>query len=212
MIAKNLQGDCHEEVPERCLERSSRRGHGPRSGRRQRPGGCDNWGRRYPGRTVNAPRAAAVAANEREVRAFLHDVINEHHGDQAGRFLTRDMQWHGGTVGTVRGRKDVAGLFAGVVASLPNAHASIKDIFGQGDQVVVRACTQKGALLGIAATGRNIHWDGVDIYRLQGGKISAIWAGDEPLQRDPVLPPAPTRRPGSPDPPAEPGQHHDRRH
>jgi predicted ester cyclase len=136
----------------------------------------------HPGRTVNAPRAAAVAANEREVRAFLHDVINEHHGDQAGRFLTRDMQWHGGTVGTVRGRKDVAGLFAGVVASLPNAHASIKDIFGQGDQVVVRVVvrgTQKGALLGIAATGRNIHWDGVDIYRLQGGKISAIWAGDD---------------------------------
>jgi predicted ester cyclase len=123
-----------------------------------------------------------VAANEREVRAFLRDVIEEHHGDHAGRYLTRDMQWHGATVGTVKGRKDVAGLFAGVVASLPSAHASIKDIFGQGDQVVVRVVvrgTQKGALLGIPATGRNIHWDGVDIYRLQGGKISAIWAGDD---------------------------------
>ena len=67
------------------------------------------------------------------------------------------MQWHGATVGTVKGRKDVAGLFAGVVASLPNAHASTKDIFGQGDQVVVRVVvrgTQKGALLGILATGR----------------------------------------------------------
>jgi predicted ester cyclase len=133
-------------------------------------------------RTVNAPRRAGVAANEREVRAFLREVINEHHGDQADQFLTRNMQWHGGTVGTVRGRTNVAGLFAGVVASLPNAHASIKDIFGQGDQVVVRVVvrgTQKGALLGIPATGRNIHWDGVDIYRLQGGKISAIWAGDD---------------------------------
>jgi predicted ester cyclase len=129
-----------------------------------------------------AGATATVSANEREVRAFLRDVIDEHHGDQAGRYLTRDMQWHGGTVGTVRGRKDVAALFADVVASLPNAHASIKDIFGQGDQVVVRVVvrgTQKGALLGIPATGRNIHWDGVDIYRLQGGKISTIWAGDD---------------------------------
>jgi predicted ester cyclase len=133
-------------------------------------------------RTVSAPRAAGVAANEREVRAFLRAVINEHHGDQAGQFLTRNMQWHGGTVGTVRGRQAVAGLFAGVVASLPNAHVSIRDVFGQGDQVVVRVVvrgTQKGALLGIPATGRNIHWDGVDIYRLAGGKISAIWAGDD---------------------------------
>ena len=64
---------------------------------------------------------------------------------------------------------------------LPDAHATT-DIFGQGDQVVVRVIvrgTQKGALLGIPATGRNIHWDGVDIYRLRGGKISAIWAGDD---------------------------------
>jgi predicted ester cyclase len=136
----------------------------------------------HAARTVKASPGAGVAANEREVRAFLRDVIDEHHGDHASRYLTRDMQWHGGTVGTVRGRKDVAGLFAGVVASLPNARVSINDIFGQGDQVVVRVVvrgTQKGALLGIPATGRNIHWDGVDIYRLQGGKISAIWAGDD---------------------------------
>jgi predicted ester cyclase len=137
---------------------------------------------KHPAGIVSVSRGTGVAANEREVRAFLRDVINQHHGDQAGQFLTRGMQWHGGTVGTVRGRKDVAGLFAGVVASLPDVHASIKDIFGEGDQVVLRVVvrgTQKGSLLGIPATGRNIRWDGVDIYRLRGGKISAIWAGDD---------------------------------
>jgi predicted ester cyclase len=127
-------------------------------------------------------RKGGVAGNERVVRSFLRDVINEHHGDHAGRYLTKGVQWHGGTVGTVKGRTDVAGLFAGVVASIPNAHASINDIFGQGDQVVVRVVvrgTQKGALLGIPATGRNLRWDGVDVYRLADGKISAIWAGDD---------------------------------
>jgi predicted ester cyclase len=126
--------------------------------------------------------AAAVAANEREVKAFLQDVINEHHGDHAASYLTQEMQWHGGTVGTVSGRDNVAGLFAGVVASLPNVHADLKDIFGQGNEVVVRVVvsgTQTGALLGIPATGRNIHLDGVDIYRLDDGKISTIWAGDD---------------------------------
>jgi predicted ester cyclase len=126
--------------------------------------------------------APTVAANERVVLAFLRDVIDEHHGDHAARYLTQDMEWHGGTVGTVKGRADVAGLFAGVVASLPNAHVAVEDIFGQGNQVVVRVVvsgTQKGALLGIPATGRNIHWDGVDIYSLNDGKISSIWAGDD---------------------------------
>ena len=69
-----------------------------------------------------------------------------------------------------------------MVTSLPDAHASIEDIFGQGNQVAVRVVvsgTQQGPLLGIPATGRSIHWDGVDMYRLNGGKISEIWAGDD---------------------------------
>jgi predicted ester cyclase len=69
-----------------------------------------------------------------------------------------------------------------VVASLPDVHAAVRDIFGQGNQVVVRVVvsrTKEGTLVGIPPSGRNIHWDGVDIYRLRGGKISAIWADDD---------------------------------
>jgi predicted ester cyclase len=131
---------------------------------------------------VTQPATGTVAANIQVVETFLHDVIDEHHGDHAGRYLTADMQWHGGTVGTVSGRANVAQLFAGVVTSLPDSHAAIEDVFGQGNQVAVRVVvsgTQQGPLLGIPATGRNIHWDGVDMYRLNGGKISAIWAGDD---------------------------------
>jgi predicted ester cyclase len=128
------------------------------------------------------PKPGTVAANEREVLAFLRDVIDEHHGNHVANYLTKDVEWHGGTVGTVAGRTDVSGLFAGVVASLPNSHIVVHDIFGQGDQVAVRVTvsgTQKGALLGIPATGRNISWTGEDLYTLSDGKISSIWAGDD---------------------------------
>jgi predicted ester cyclase len=126
--------------------------------------------------------AGSVRANERVVEAFLQDVVNEHNGGDAASFLTPDMQWYGGTVGTVSGRANVAGLFAGVVAAFPDAHVAIDDIFGQGDQVVVRVVvsgTQEGPILGIPASGRHVQWDGVDIYRLSHGKISNIWAGDD---------------------------------
>jgi len=125
---------------------------------------------------------ASVKANERVVEAFLQDVINEHNGDHAANYLNPDMQWSGGTVGTVTGRANVAGLFAGVVAAFPDAHITINDIFGQGDQVVVRVVvsgTQEGPILGIPASGRFVQWDGVDVYRLSDGKISNIWAGDD---------------------------------
>jgi predicted ester cyclase len=139
-------------------------------------------GNRAQAATASWGGAGGVRANERVVEAFLQDVINEHHGDHAASYLNPGMQWSGGTVGTVTGSANVAGLFAGVVAAFPDAHITIDDIFGQGDQVVVRVVvsgTQQGAILGIPASGRHVQWDGVDIYRLSHGKISNIWAGDD---------------------------------
>jgi steroid delta-isomerase-like uncharacterized protein len=123
-----------------------------------------------------------VEANERVVQAFMQDVLDQHHGDHATRYLTQDMAWHGGTVGTVAGRDNVAGLMTAVVTSIPDLHASVQDIFGQGDKVVVRLVvtgTQKGPLLGIPASGRPVRWDAIDLYHLQGGKISEEWAGED---------------------------------
>jgi len=131
---------------------------------------------------ATASPARGLTGNERVVEAFLQDVINEHNGDHAINYLNPDMQWSGGTVGTVTGSANVAGLFASVVAAFPDAHITINDIFAQGDQVVVRVVvsgTQEGAILGIPASGRFVQWDGVDVYRLSDGKISNIWAGDD---------------------------------
>ncbi|MFI9781711.1 ester cyclase [Streptomyces sp. NPDC051956] len=126
--------------------------------------------------------SARVAANKRVVRAFVQDVLNNHHGDHAARYLTSDIQWHGGSVGTVPGRDNVAGLMSSVTTSIPDIHAAEQDIFGQGDKVVVRLVvtgTQKGPLLGIPASGRPVRWDAVDVYQLRNGKISNEWAAED---------------------------------
>jgi steroid delta-isomerase-like uncharacterized protein len=123
-----------------------------------------------------------VAANIRVVEAFLHDVLNEHHGDHAANYMTEDIQFHAGTVGTITGRDNVAGVLGSVVAALPDLHAAVQDIFGHGDEVVVRLVvtgTQEGPLLGIPASGRHVQWDAIDLYRLQDGKISQEWASED---------------------------------
>ncbi|MEY9841995.1 ester cyclase [Streptacidiphilus sp. EB103A] len=123
-----------------------------------------------------------VRANEAVVEAFMRDVLDGHHGDHAPKYLTADMKWHGGTVGTVAGRDNVTGLMTAVVTSLPDLHASVQDIFGQGDEVVVRLVvtgTQTGPLLGIPASGRAVRWDATDLYRLHNGRISEEWAAED---------------------------------
>ena len=137
---------------------------------------------RTPAATASPARGAGLTGNERVVEAFLQDVINEHNGGHAINYLNPGMQWYGGTVGTVTGSANVAGLFASVLTALPDLHPAVQDIFGSGNEVVVRMVvtgTQKGPILGIPASGRQVQWDAVDLFRLEDGKISQIWAGDD---------------------------------
>ena len=41
--------------------------------------------------------------NKRIVRAFIETAFNQHQADRAADYLTSDMKWHGGTLGTVEG-------------------------------------------------------------------------------------------------------------
>lgn len=123
-----------------------------------------------------------VGGNIRVVERFLQDVLNEHHGDHAANYLTEDAQFHAGTVGNFTGRAVVASVLASVVAAVPDLHADVQDIFGHGDEVVVRLVvsgTQEGLLLGIPASGRHVQWDAIDLYRIKNGKISQEWASED---------------------------------
>ena len=141
------------------------------------------------GATANAQATARhndepanVAANKKVVRAFLEDVLANHHGDHAARYFTPDAQFHAGTVGTITGNTNIGGVLSAVVAAVPDLHPSLQDIFGQGNEVVVRLVvtgTQTGDLLGIPASGRPLRWDAVDVYQLKGGKISQEWAAED---------------------------------
>jgi predicted ester cyclase len=122
----------------------------------------------------------SVRANERVVEAFIQDVLDGH--QEASGFFTPDATWSGGTAGTVTGGQNVAALFDGSAAALPDEHVTLEDIFGEGDQIVVQVVvsgTQEGPLLGIPATGRHLQWDGVDIFRLSQGKIASITDADD---------------------------------
>jgi predicted ester cyclase len=134
------------------------------------------------GNTASYGGHTSVAANKRVVLAFMQDVLDGHRGDHAVRYLTPGMSWHSGTVGTVAGRDSVAGLMTAVVTAIPDLHTDVKDIFGQGDKVVVRLVvsgTLKGDLLGVHGTGQHVQWDAIDLYHLQNGKISEEWAGED---------------------------------
>jgi len=122
--------------------------------------------------------------NKRIVRAFIETAFNQHQADRAADYLTSDMKWHGGTLGTVEGREKFAGLISAIVSALPDLRNVEQDIIAERDIVSVRAVvegTHKGDLLGIPASGRHVTWDAVDVYRVADGQIAEEWAADDLL-------------------------------
>src|SRR5437667_6446860 len=113
--------------------------------------------------------------NKRIVREFIEAAFNKHQPDKAGEYMTSDIKWHGGTLGTVEGRDNFVGLISAIVSALPDLHNGEQDIIAERDIVSVRAVvdgTHKGDLLGIPASGRQVRWDAIDVYRVVDGKIA----------------------------------------
>jgi predicted ester cyclase len=125
----------------------------------------------------------AAASNVEIARDYTRRVFNAHDPDLASEFVTPDVRWHGGTLGTVDGAGNLVALLRGFIGALPDLHAEEQDIVADGDTVVLRfvvEATHKGELLGIAPTGRKVRWDAVDVYRFnEDGKITEEWAADD---------------------------------
>jgi predicted ester cyclase len=61
---------------------------------------------------------------------------------------------------------------------MPDHNKSIDDMVAEGDKVVIRYTvqgTQKGAILGIPATGKHVSITACDIYKIEGGKKILEW-------------------------------------
>lgn len=62
--------------------------------------------------------------------------------------------------------------------AFPDFHVTMHAVFAEGDKVVTRwtaTGTQEGELLGIPASGRQVMFDGITIYRLADGKVAETW-------------------------------------
>jgi len=116
-------------------------------------------------------------------REYIARVFNEHQPDLVLRYVTPEVIWHGGSLGTVTGAENLRDLLRAFIGALPDLHAVEQDVIASDDLVVLRlvvTATQRGDLLGIPATRRPVRWDAVDIYRINDkGKIGEEWALDD---------------------------------
>jgi steroid delta-isomerase-like uncharacterized protein len=76
------------------------------------------------------------------------------------------------------GREHVSGFLGLLRTAFPDLHIEIEDAFASGKRVAMRLTfsgTHLGPLLGAEASGRRISFSGVNLYRLEDGRIAETW-------------------------------------
>ena len=71
---------------------------------------------------------ATVESNIELVRDYTRRVFNEHNPELAAEFVTPDVKWHGGTLGSIEGSDNLIALLRSFIGALPDLDAQEQDL------------------------------------------------------------------------------------
>jgi steroid delta-isomerase-like uncharacterized protein len=115
----------------------------------------------------------SLEENKALVRKWI-DVNNTHSLELFDEFVAPDYVDHTNKVD----KEGLRQLFIMGFTGFPDWHETIEDIIAEGDKVWIRITytgTHTGEFMGVAPTGKNVTMKGVDIYRIENGKLIEYW-------------------------------------
>jgi steroid delta-isomerase-like uncharacterized protein len=103
---------------------------------------------------------------------------NEGNLDALDDLLAPNFVNHGAPPGMPSDREGFKQIVGVYKAAFPDTHMHVEEQIAEGDRVVTRWSahgTHKGDFMGIPPTGKEIRVTGIDIDRIEGGKIAETW-------------------------------------
>jgi steroid delta-isomerase-like uncharacterized protein len=116
-------------------------------------------------------------ANKEILRRYYEDVLNDRRINLLDELAVLDYEEHDPLPGQrtgLDGLKDRANMFLNGLSP----HFTIEDVIAEDQKVVVRwtnSGTHVGEFFGIPPTGKSFQIAGIDIHRLEGGKMAEHW-------------------------------------
>jgi steroid delta-isomerase-like uncharacterized protein len=138
---------------------------------------------------------ATTEAENQEIASIWHDeAINNHNLDALRAVVAPDVVHHAaGGYPDVTDVDGVTSMMSAFPAAFSDLHYTIDFWVTQDDMVVERYTatgTQDGPLGDLPSSGRSATWTGVNIFRIECGKIAEVWSEVDALSRNAQLVPA----------------------
>jgi steroid delta-isomerase-like uncharacterized protein len=118
-----------------------------------------------------------MADNKEVARRFYEEVCNKHDVDLLDELATQDYEEHDPLPGQGTGLDGLKDRVNGLISGL-DPHFTLEHVIGEGDMVAVHWTnegTNIGEFAGMPATGRSFKINGIDIYRVEKGKLAEHW-------------------------------------
>lgn len=119
----------------------------------------------------------ATETNKQVVRRFYDEVLNSGDLDVLEQIAVANYEEHDMLPGQGTGLTGLRDRVT-MLQTAFKPRFTIEDVIAEGDRVVVRwtnSGTHVGDFLGIPATGKSVTVAGIDIYRVQDGRMAEHW-------------------------------------
>jgi predicted ester cyclase len=116
--------------------------------------------------------------NEAAVRALYDRGLNQWDVSVADEVIGPDFVDHEAPPEVGRGPEAVKKLLLGYREIFPDNRFQIDELIETGDRIITRVtieATHEGPFVGLPPSGQKVTMRGIDIYRLEGGKIVEHW-------------------------------------
>ena len=124
--------------------------------------------------------------NEAIARRWHEDTINGHELAVIDEIVADDIVHHAGTFPDGVGGDAVKLVLGTLLTGFPDVQHTIEDVVATDDLVIIRFTatgTQTGEFQGHAPTGNPATWTGINIFRLECGRIVEEWSEVDGLGR-----------------------------
>jgi len=117
--------------------------------------------------------------NKKVVSRFIEEFKNNANHDIVDELFTPGFVHHFKDPRLPPGPQAIKLIGQSIVAGFPDVQATAEDLLADGDKVIERTtarATHTGEFNGIPATGKQVVWTEIHIYRLEDGKIAELWS------------------------------------
>lgn len=136
--------------------------------------------------TPAACPTTTVAENEALARRWHDDAINGGDLGVIDEIVSPDVIHHAGTFPDGQGPEAIKSVLGFLHTAFPDTHHTIEQVIASDNFVVTRWSaqgTQQGEFQGIAPTGKTVTWTGINIFRIECGRIAEEWSEVDGLGR-----------------------------